>query len=234
VDKSELEALLARIDVWLLIFGIVVVVGVAGESFFGIRHWWNSRKLQALQNTENEAQRGEIALLKKEAAALDEKAKREELARIEIEDKVAWRRLSKQEQGKLASKLAPFIPQVGRTWYNVNDLEASTFAADIASALHNAKWEVAEPQSFVKLREGPVPLGTNPPIETGVIVVSTGEARSRAAADALVSELVSFGFDATKSPTIDDRKVPALFINVEHRPEGAQGEAKLRAQKKAK
>lgn len=67
MDKSELEALLARIDVWLLIFGVIVVIGVAGESFFGIRHWWNSRKLQRIQNAESAAQREEIARLNREA-----------------------------------------------------------------------------------------------------------------------------------------------------------------------
>src|SRR2546426_8038734 len=74
MDKTELEALLARIDIWLLVFGIVVVVGVAGESFFGIRHWWNSRKLQALQNAESLAQQGEIERLKKESGSTLERA----------------------------------------------------------------------------------------------------------------------------------------------------------------
>jgi hypothetical protein len=71
MDKSEIEALLARLDVWLLIFGVIVVVGVAGESFFGIRHWWNSRKLQAIQNSENEAQRAEIGELRQKNLQLE-------------------------------------------------------------------------------------------------------------------------------------------------------------------
>jgi hypothetical protein len=78
MDKAGLEALLARIDIWLVVFGAVVVVGVAGESFFGVRHWWNSRKLQALQNAESEAQHGEIARLNNETAkARDSAAKAE-------------------------------------------------------------------------------------------------------------------------------------------------------------
>ena len=67
MDKAEIEALLARIDVWLLVFGIIVVVGVAGESFFGIRHWWNSRKLQTIQRAEERTHEEEIARLNKEA-----------------------------------------------------------------------------------------------------------------------------------------------------------------------
>ena len=66
MDKLELENLLARIDIWLLIFGVVVVVGVAGESIFGIRHWWNSRKLQEIQKSESQAQQLEIARLNKD------------------------------------------------------------------------------------------------------------------------------------------------------------------------
>jgi hypothetical protein len=71
VDKAQIEALLARIDVWLLVFGIVVVVGVAGESFFGIRHWWNSRKLQIMQRVEDQQHEGAIAGLNKEAGKLE-------------------------------------------------------------------------------------------------------------------------------------------------------------------
>lgn len=36
MGKEELEALLGRIDLGLLVFGIIVVVGVAGE--FGFRN----------------------------------------------------------------------------------------------------------------------------------------------------------------------------------------------------
>ena len=67
ISKEALGALLARIDVWLLVFGIIVVIGVAGESLFGIRYWWNSRKLQALQRAEDLARQVEMARLNREA-----------------------------------------------------------------------------------------------------------------------------------------------------------------------
>jgi hypothetical protein len=49
--KDALEAVLSKIEGWLLFFGIFVVIGVAGESVFGIRAWWNNRKLQAVQHS---------------------------------------------------------------------------------------------------------------------------------------------------------------------------------------
>lgn len=67
MDKSQIEAFLSRIDVWLLIFGVIVVVGVADESFFGVRHWWNSRRLQTIQRTEDQQREQQIARLNKEA-----------------------------------------------------------------------------------------------------------------------------------------------------------------------
>jgi hypothetical protein len=47
--KDALDGVLSKIDVWLLVFGIFVAVGVAGESLFGIRAWWNNRKLHAVR-----------------------------------------------------------------------------------------------------------------------------------------------------------------------------------------
>src|SRR2546426_7740477 len=64
MSMEGLEALLARTDVWLLIFGVFVAVGVAGESFFGIRHWWNSRLLRKLSDAEAKAKDKEIASLR--------------------------------------------------------------------------------------------------------------------------------------------------------------------------
>jgi hypothetical protein len=74
MDKAQLETLLTRIDIWLLVFGIIVVIGVAGESFWGIRHWWNSRKLQVIQQAEEQSREAKIAQLRKEAAEIGKDA----------------------------------------------------------------------------------------------------------------------------------------------------------------
>jgi hypothetical protein len=95
------------------------VIGVAGESFFGIRHWWNSRKLQAIQNAENDKQRAEIARLDKEAeharqaaaeaiaraADLQKQAEHEKSARLKIEERMAWRRIGAKDHDALVEQL---------------------------------------------------------------------------------------------------------------------------------
>lgn len=159
MDKTELEALLARIDIWLLVFGIVVVVGVAGESFFGMRHWWNSRKLQSLQNTENDAQRSEIARLNKEAgdarreageaieraakterqaAELNRKAEEERLARVKIEERLAPRRISAEQAAKLSVDLAPLHGQHVSLFIIAGDPETAVFGDLLNTALTGA------------------------------------------------------------------------------------------------
>lgn len=95
MDKAQIQATLENIDVWLLVFGVIVVIGVGGESIFGIRHWWNSRKLQMIQETEDKVREQTIAELNHQAAQLSKETEDEHTARIQIEAKVAWRRLSK-------------------------------------------------------------------------------------------------------------------------------------------
>ena len=48
VTKDALVQLIGHLEVWALIFGAIVVVGVAGETVFGVRIWWNNRKLHKL------------------------------------------------------------------------------------------------------------------------------------------------------------------------------------------
>jgi membrane protein required for beta-lactamase induction len=66
VGKSELEGALSALDVWLIIFGIFVAIGVVGESVSGFLHWRRSGQLQVLQTSENLAQQREIARLSAE------------------------------------------------------------------------------------------------------------------------------------------------------------------------
>lgn len=148
MTKSELESLLARIDVWLLVFGIIVVIGVAGESFFGIRHWWNSRKLKVLQDQENAEQAAEIARLHsvtaealKQAADANRTAEEERLARIKIEEKLAWRRIDAAEHDRIVSALKPHGGAAVEV-LKLGDIEAATFADDLIEALRDSGWLV--------------------------------------------------------------------------------------------
>src|SRR5580658_9006927 len=53
MGKGELESWLSTLDIWLLVFGIVVAVGVAGEAIVGVMHWRSGNQLRAIQNAEN-------------------------------------------------------------------------------------------------------------------------------------------------------------------------------------
>jgi hypothetical protein len=166
----------------------------------------------------------------KQLVAAQRSLEDEHIARLRIEEKVAWRRIEGEQQTSMTSHLTSFAGQFAGISYNLNDLEASTFALDIATALHSAHWRISEPQVILALREGPMPFGTNPPLDTGVIVISTPDAQANKAAEALVNELTERGFDAKRDPRPDTKRNGAsvVYIQVEHRPEGAQGEAKLR------
>jgi hypothetical protein len=62
------------------------------------------------------------------------------LARIKIEQSIAWRRLTSQQQSDIGTTLRRFGVQSASLWYgSASDKEAETFAMEIASALNNAR-----------------------------------------------------------------------------------------------
>jgi hypothetical protein len=191
----------------------------------------NAQLLADEANAKAEGSATDAAALRRDAESLRKQAEDERLARIKIEEAVAWRSLTKSQQSEISKRLMSFAGEVALPQYDANEVEEYSFALDIASALHQANWRVFEPLAVLSMREGPVPVGTNPPLETGVVIKSTGDKASRDAASALSQELVVRGFDSRVSPDIDKRSIPEVFVILEHRPEGAQGEAKLRKQK---
>lgn len=169
----------------------------------------------------------------KEAARLTKHAEDETLARLQLEAELAWRRISKDSQSAIADHLIHLPKQMAQISYNPADLEAQSFALDIASALRAAKWEAFEPQAIANMHQVLVTLRTDSPLETGVTVTSTKSRTSRTAASALVHEMSALGFDATLSPAKFQQPTSTVFIFVSRRPDGVQGEFKLRGQKKA-
>jgi hypothetical protein len=103
MDKSALEALISRLEVWALIFGVIVAIGVAGESVYGIRLWWNNRKLQAMQASEAESQRLAIAELTEKTATANARAAeataKTEATQLEVE-KLRAENLKLEEENK--------------------------------------------------------------------------------------------------------------------------------------
>jgi hypothetical protein len=169
----------------------------------------------------------------KEAALLRKVAQDESLARLRLEAELAWRRISKESQSTTASRLARLSSQMAQISYSAADLEAESFASDIASALRAANWKVLEPQPIANMHQVLLALRTNAPLESGVTITSTRNPTSRAAASALAHELSVLGFDAILSPATFPQPTSTVFVFVEHRPHGVQGEVKLREKIKA-
>ncbi len=207
MDKTELEAVLARIDIWLLVFGIIVVVGVAGESFFGMRHWWNSRKLQALQQAENDEQRAEIARLTKaageameraanaerETAELNRKAEQERLARIKIEEKLAPRLVSAEQAVKLKAALVPMNGKSLVLNVITGNPENEAFGESLAVALRECGLTVEVRPGFI-FSSAPLPHGLS---------MTSGQNRT-ADAETLANALISVGLVKPPPPIIID------------------------------
>ena len=193
MDKSELEALLSRIDVWLLIFGVIVVIGVAGESFFGIRHWWNSRKLQRIQQEESDELRAEIARLANETAAANARAAEADRARIELEAKLAPRTLSVEQHARLRSDLSKLAGQYVTITFINDSFEAAAFASQIRDVFSEAKWVITQ---FSPMTPG----GNGLPIVRGVLIMTEPPEESRRAGAAVLGALQKQGVIASVLP----------------------------------
>ncbi len=254
-ELAALRRTLSWKPLFVIVGAILITVGVAGElvvqfiasgketelrkandeAFSDLNAEAANARKEAGDASERAARaEGRASKNEKEAAGLRKEAESERLARVKIEESVAWRHLSQGQQSKVGNQLRPFAGELAGIIYNITDVEAATFGADVAAALQLAHWRVSEPQPILKIREGPVPLGTNPPPETGVIITSTGDEAALHASAALSRELLALGFDAVNPPRVDKRAESVIFIYIEPRPRGPQGDAKLRAQHKTK
>jgi outer membrane murein-binding lipoprotein Lpp len=149
--------------------------------------------------------------LKKENLETQKKLEDERLARAEIEERVAFRRIPEKQRSEMASRLKAFARQAASVWFHAGDYEGSVFASDIASALETAGWDVFAPASMMQLAESGRRGSTM--METGITVVSTGHQQSIKASEAIVRELLALGFDARKSPRIEERPVSVVIVN---------------------
>ena len=244
-----------------LLGGILVTIGVAGEFLFEYSgsiadnelRQFNNGVTAALQleaaNASRDAENAKsvsrgfdlrIAEVNAKAKASEDdaakamrEAEAERLARVELEDKVAWRTFNKSQQDHLKKMLSRFAPQPTNCAFLGSDMEAFSFASEIAEALRSIAWRVAPPDpNVLVMKETSFPTYASPirKIDFGVEVVSTTDAQAMAAAHAVVDELNHLGFDAYFSPTPQRPQGSQIWITVQHRPLGPQGEAKLRAE----
>jgi len=212
----------------VILGGIWALVTLAGWAFS-----WKAGKLKdaALTRYQVEAKQS-IAEANKAASIANQQAAAANLELALLQAKMAPRRLTKEQQERLASGVKPLAPQLASVWYGAGDKESENFSWDIASALNAAGWRVFSPASTATLAQSGKPFGTIPRLQTGVVVSSNKDEPSMKAADALVRELSALGFDARKAANIGNGPEAVVVVTVQARPEGGQGELKLNAGRK--
>jgi hypothetical protein len=218
---------------WADILGIIAVVLGGTWALVTLVGWafsWKAGKLKdaALTRYQVEASQS-IAEANKAASIANQQAAAAKLELALLQTKMTPRRLTKEQQGRLASGVQSFAPQVASIWYGAGDKESENFSWDIASALDAAGWRVFSPASTSTLAQSGKPFGSIPRLQTGVVVTSNNDEPSMKAADAVAQELSALGFDARKASKTGNRTESLVVVIVEARPAGAQGDQKLNA-----
>ena len=218
---------------WADILGVIAVIlgGIwALVTLVGWAFSWKAGKLKdaALTRYQVEAKQS-IAEANKAASIANQQAAAANLELALLQSKMAPRRLTKEQQERLASGVSSLAPQLASVWYGAGDKESENFSWDIASALNAAGWRVFSPASTAALAQGGKPFGSIPRLQTGVIVGSNKDEPSMRAADTFVRELSALGFDTRKAANIGNGSEPVVVVSVQARPDGAQGELKLNA-----
>ena len=218
---------------WADILGIIAVVLGGTWALVTLVGWafsWKAGKLKdaALTRYQVEASQS-IAEANKAASIANQQAAAAKLELALLQTKMTPRRLTKEQQGRLASGVQSFAPQVASIWYGAGDKESENFSWDIASALDAAGWRVFSPASTSTLAQSGKPFGSIPRLQTGVVVTNNNDEPSMKAADAVAQELSALGFDARKASKTGNRTESLVVVIVEARPAGAQGDQKLNA-----
>jgi hypothetical protein len=229
--------------------GILVTIGVALELYFTYRAGGVESKLRIVNDQTQislrdraAANEREAAQLRKDAEGLKKVAEDERLARVKIEAALAFRSLTDKQKHDIGEALARF--RKGSTmagasiWYVNGSVEAQLFADDIAQALRSAQIHTTAPGGVMAMTEGGKWDGPIGGTSTGVEIASTTNPIAQDFADALVKELTVRGFSSKRTPDqiSKDGKPPGpvIWVNVEPRPNGPQGEYKLQAEQEAK
>jgi hypothetical protein len=156
---------------WELVWGLLVVLGVGGELVGTVKEQLIGRQLRDIQDKENQEQKTLIEEAKKDAEALklqiaEEQRKQEEirlevqtakleaarataraeaeaLARAQLEQRVAPRRLTPKQQAAVGSKVDPFGGQKVSLVFTADIFEEGQLAEDVRLPLSKAMWIIS-------------------------------------------------------------------------------------------
>ena len=234
IEKSIIKKIMSSslIESAAFWFGVVTVAATAIAALAGSLSWYFSYKVSsakdaALLRFQTESKVA-ISAADARAAEANEKAERERLARIRLEEDLAWRRLSKEQEHLIASQVTKFSGQIVSFWYGQGDKEAETFAWELARALNAAGWKVFSPAGLITMASAGHIFGSTSPQKTGISIASTDDKSGMDASQTLVRALLSLGFDVVKNPKTEVREASEVLVNIEVRPQGPQGTAKIR------
>jgi hypothetical protein len=231
-DRPSFIRYIAEIVSVLLITGGIVAELWAGVKITQINGLLGSRGAELRSKSDQL-----VGLLNAKAEGLAKETEDERSARVKIEANVAWRHLTDKQKADIGAKLRPLTAlETASVWFVSGDPESSMFADDIAESLRAANLVTAAPDGITWTR---TPMDFNAPIKpsvTGVLVGSVDDPHSRSLSDAIIKELNSRGFDAKRGETTgSDTLAPTkLWVAVNPRPPGPQGEYKLQAQREVK
>jgi hypothetical protein len=220
----------------------LVAGGIVGELIVGIKIASFNTQLRSVDSqlrSKNAELRTTsdrlVALISSKAEEAEKQAKEADLARVKIEAAVAWRALDDKQKQEIGAALTSFSPKAGASiWYNGSSTEAQMFADDIADALRSGHITTTNVGGMLMAAEGGKWNGSIVRGQTGVIIQSTNNPVAINFALAVVKELSSHGFDTIRQtdPPFEKGSDPVIWINVEARPKGPQGEYKLQAKAK--
>ncbi len=229
---------------WLeIVATVLVVIGVAGEFGASGKIASINGQLRTRNSDLRSASDQLLALVTQEAGDANDRAttaqNRADAAEnhaAEVQESVSPRRLTEKQASVIATRLLRFSGQPVVAISHTFDVESSVFAAEILSALHSGRWETDVPHFSISGNVSSIDKAPSIP-GTGIFVSSSPEKGSELAAKAVLQVLSGEGFDChvPKKSIVGFDPIRGLserlvVIDVEARPQGPQGEAKLRAE----
>lgn len=220
-DDKKAERRFDKIGI--VFFALAVLAEIAAYPYGQRNDTLSDQAMASLQTSARDAN--------DRATAAQNRADAAENHAAEVQESVAPRRLTGKQASVIAARLLRFSGQPVVAFSHTFDVESAVLAAEILATLKSAKWDM---NSTVGV-SGPVFQWVQAPSVpvTGIFIEAATDKRSQLAARALSQELSSNGFSCRirKKGLIGIwKKPPVVLIDVEPRPEGPQGEAKLRAE----